>query len=72
MGPNLLHNCIETWNEIVLDAATNLKRTKKQTVKTEKIKCNICGRSECTLRRDTDGNYICNDCHRNKEALKWK
>lgn len=61
-----LNNTIDTWNDIVQDAVVDVlhRRPKQPVVKSQPIKCRECGRSNVTLRKCSDGFYICNDCLR--------
>jgi hypothetical protein len=52
--------------QMYLDAAADIlkikKPNKRMVVASHPIRCRHCGRSAVTLRKCSDGYYICNDC----------
>ena len=50
------------YRDMVADELSRLKTPTKNTIPSQSVRCRVCGRSGVTLRKTSDGGYICNDC----------
>lgn len=60
-----MHNSFKDCERILKSAYIDLVNRELQkpiNIRTEPVRCRHCGRRNVTLRKCSDGLYICNDC----------
>ena len=63
----LLHDYERIMKDAYVDLATSAISKNKTVISSETLRCRECGRFGVTLRKCSDGQYICNDCLRKEK-----